>query len=129
MGRQERYETGCKVNRRTLFFEALAGVAAFSILTGCQPFQRESRVAMHADSYRAASSSVQGLISQGRVEPGMTRTQVYLALGVPDRIKREIGSPQVVEEWTYEGRPERNFTLLFRLGILQEIRGNDGEAR
>ncbi len=91
-------------------------------LTGCQPFEREKRIELHPHTYDAASRPVKELIASGQVRRGMTREQVYLAMGVPETISREVGSREVAEEWMYERQSKANYVLMFRRGVLHHIR-------
>jgi len=101
---------------------------AISSLTGCQPFQRERRIALHPHTYEAASQPIQELIAQGRARRGMTREEVYLALGVPENIAREVGSHDVSEEWSYQRQDGADFTFFFRRGVLHHIQRDIDET-
>lgn len=108
--------------REIVFPRVLVALIAASILAGCQPFQRKQRIALHADTYGAASASIQELIAEGRVRRGMNKREVYLALGVPENTQREVGSRDMKEEWTYQRQFEGDYTLLFRRGALYHIK-------
>lgn len=114
--------------REALFPGTLVALLAISNLIGCQPFQREQRIALHPHTYKAATQPIQELIGEGRVRRGMTREEVYLALGVPEEIAREVGSSDLSEEWSYQRWDGADFTLFFRRGVLHHIQRDIDET-
>lgn len=79
------------------------------------------------DKYFAVKESgwpkeMQDLILAGKVEIGMTTHMVFHAWGRPDRVKQTKESEENAEMWVYEKRSPKIQYLLFRDGILTEVK-------
>ena len=68
------------------------------------------------------TEDMQELILTGKVEIGMTTHMVFYAWGRPDRVKQTKESEENAEMWVYEKRSSKIQYLLFRAGILIEVK-------
>lgn len=68
------------------------------------------------------TEDMQELILTGKVEIGMTTHMVFYAWGRPDRVKQITESEENAEMWVYEKRTPKIQYLLFKDGILTEMK-------
>jgi hypothetical protein len=61
------------------------------------------RIERNPDIYNSLSGRHQQLVQQGRIEDGMTKKAVFLALGRPDRAAQGSKSGRFYEKWSYAG--------------------------
>lgn len=86
---------------------------------GCGTTQ-EHRIRQYPRMFEAMPPQTQQQIRQGRVEPGFSPLQVYLALGPPNGSSHYAPPPvQPGDQWTYLGRPKQTgFQTSYDWAIL-----------
>lgn len=60
-----------------------------------------SRIEKHPQKYANLPQKDKELVQQGRIDEGMHKDGVYLAMGKPDRITRTLENGNQGEEWNY----------------------------
>ncbi|MEM9081609.1 MAG: hypothetical protein AAGC74_13055 [Verrucomicrobiota bacterium] len=78
----------------------LLGAAAL-FLASCAPSTPSARIEKNPVLYNQLSLREQELVSQGRIEEGMSTAAVYLALGEPDQKSQGSARGVRTERWDY----------------------------
>jgi hypothetical protein len=86
-----------KIMARTLFF----GIAVLlsGLLAGCSTV--DSRIKGNPLTFASLSPADQALVRRGGIREGMSRAEVYLAWGRPDRLRSGSRTGVPFEAWTY----------------------------
>jgi len=82
-----------------VFFPAL--LVAGLLLGGCAPRTPQARIAAHPEIFEGLPSRHRKLVSEGRIERGMSEGAVFLAWGRPDRTAEGARNGRDFTRWDY----------------------------
>lgn len=102
---------------RPLLLLPLAAVAL--MLCSCAVDTPQTRIARNPGAYDSLSQRHQALVERGRIEKGMPKAGVRLALGSPRSIVHGYRDGSDFERWTYtrlEPHYSQNFYGAYRFG-------------
>ncbi len=84
------------MKKNILFPLAIVSMAFFSCSSTPQ-----KRIAKFPDKFSTLTADDQSLVEQGRIQQGMTKDAVYLAIGKPEQITYGANKSGEYEQWNY----------------------------
>jgi len=96
-------------------------MALLALLPGCKVNLKERRIRLYNEKFEAYSEKSKAYIIKGKVVAGMTRDQVYLAMGVPRIIERGGESPEISEKWIYNCPRDKILVVEFERGKVIKV--------
>lgn len=85
------------------FLTLALSAAAVLLLPNCTPSTPQTRIDRNYSLYESLPPRHQELVSQGRIEKGMSKQGVYLAFGQPSRKSEGFRDGASFERWDYTG--------------------------
>jgi len=96
-------------------------LALLVVLPGCKGRLKERRIGLYNKKFETYSEKNRAYITKGKIVAGMTRDEVYLAMGVPRIIKRGRESPEILEKWVYSCPRDERLVVEFERGRVIKV--------